>query len=81
MVAGARESEQRELRTHVEANLDEKAEPAVDVHRASGSDVERARRVPLVADGEDGWRKEGRLHLTAVRVAGQHPAAHAVPER
>src|SRR6185369_17560773 len=75
------EGEERELRPDVESHLDEESEAAIDVERAPGSDVEGAGGVSLVLHGKHGRREEWRAHLSAMRVSGEHPAAHAFPDR
>lgn len=56
------------------------ADAAVDVDVASGTDAELAGGVAFVFNRQQGRGQKRRLALTAVGVAGEHPALKIVPE-
>ena len=68
------QAERRDFRPHVEADAEQVAKGAVDVHAPAVAQVYRARHVALVFHRHSERRQEGQPALAAVRVTGQAQA-------
>src|SRR5262245_19180759 len=73
--AGRRQFEQGHFRPDVEADANQMAESAADIHRAATRERELALSVAPVPHRKQRRRQEGRPALTAVRMARKDPAA------
>ena len=75
------QDESSDLRPHLEANLDQVAEPAIDVHSAARGQVKGTSGVPLVLHRHEWRRQERRFALSAMGMAGQYPPFEPTPGR
>src|SRR5207302_649897 len=75
------QGEDGDIGAHVEADVVQVAEGAVDVEAAAVEEVDLTGGVAAVLHGQDGGGEQGRLALAAVGVAAQDPAAVAGPAR
>ena len=73
--------EERDLGSHVEADLSEVSDAAADVQPTVALQFEDSRGVSAILDGQQGRRKKRWLALAAVCVAGEDPTFERPPAR